>query len=94
MYLHSHDPPDRELSSAAQNALREFYAERERQQTQFDELKAQSKGDDDDVAGPAPITMEAFTEDWGVSQFWVSSNGRTLMGPTVFRMQAPLIVEP
>lgn len=62
----------RELSPEAMAALREFYAERDRQQTQFVELKAQTtdKGHTDG-GRPGTISMEAFTEDWNASQFWV-----------------------
>ena len=55
-----------QLSSGALDALKEFYGERDARQKQFEDLKAQAE---DDFEGK--LSMEAFTEDWNASQFWV-----------------------
>lgn len=59
------------LSGSALDALKEFYADRDARQKQFEELKAQVEGEFDETA-QKPLSMEAFTEDWNSSQFWVS----------------------
>lgn len=56
----------RQLSVGALDALKEFYGERDARQKQFEELKEQAE---DDFEGK--LSMEAFTEDWNASQFWV-----------------------
>lgn len=54
------------LSSDTMVALKEFYSEKDHQQQRFDNLKAQM------VSSPQlPVSMETFSEDWNVSQFWV-----------------------
>jgi myosin-crossreactive antigen len=47
--------------------LKEFYTERDTREKQFEDLKAKAE---DDFEGK--LSMEAFTEDWNASQFWVS----------------------
>ena len=58
------------LSSHALDALKDFYADRDARAKQFEELKAVSE---EEASGRAqqPLSMEAFTEDWNESQFWV-----------------------
>ncbi|PNY26732.1 Protein-lysine N-methyltransferase EFM5 [Tolypocladium capitatum] len=53
------------LSAHALAALAEFKAEKDAHQAKFDTLQAE-------VEAGAPLSMEAFTEDWNESQFWVS----------------------
>lgn len=59
---------DRSLSNSTLDALKEFYADREGRQKQFEELKASTE---DAAAGGALLTMDVFAEDWNESQFWV-----------------------
>jgi hypothetical protein len=56
------------LSSAALNALKEFYEDRDAREQQFEELRSTINYE----AGRPPLTMDAFAEDWNESQFWVS----------------------
>lgn len=56
----------RELSGSTLAALQEFYSERESQQTRFENLKAA-------IDGKEKLSMNSFSEDWNVSQFWVLS---------------------
>jgi len=50
--------------------LKEFYAERDARAEQF--LKLQAEADRLKALEPVgPLSMEAFTEDWNESQFWV-----------------------
>ena len=58
-----------QLSVGALDALKEFYGERDTRQKQFEDLKSQAENDFD---GKKLLSMEAFTEDWNASQFWVS----------------------
>ena len=63
-----------QLSAGALDALKEFYGEQDTRQKQFEELKSQAENDFD---GKKLLSMEAFTEDWNASQFWVSfTDGR------------------
>ena len=57
------------LSGSALDALKEFYAERDAHQQKFEDLKQRAE----EQADGAPLTMEAFAEDWNESQFWVGS---------------------
>ncbi|KAK2628865.1 hypothetical protein QTJ16_001968 [Diplocarpon rosae] len=59
------------LSSSALSALREFYAERDAREKQFEDLKAVAEQKHDATTKQAPLTMDAFAEDWNESQFWV-----------------------
>ena len=58
------------LSSHALDALKDFYADRDARAKQFEQLKAVSE---EEASGRAqqPLSMDAFTEDWNESQFWV-----------------------
>ncbi|PBP18754.1 hypothetical protein BUE80_DR010293 [Diplocarpon rosae] len=60
------------LSSSALSALREFYAERDAREKQFEDLKAVAEQKHDATTKQAPLTMDAFAEDWNESQFWYS----------------------
>jgi len=55
------------LSGQALDALAEFYSERDLQQHRLENLKTVEDGANKDVE----LSMEAFREDWNVSQFWV-----------------------
>ncbi|KAI9852530.1 MAG: hypothetical protein M1838_000397 [Thelocarpon superellum] len=56
------------LSAGAVDALREFYAEQDVRQKEFEDLRARADQDLDQTS----LTMDAFTEDWNASQFWAS----------------------
>jgi len=58
----------RALSSSTLNALKEFYADRDARLKQFEDLKNVAEVS---ASGNAPLTMDAFAEDWNESQFWV-----------------------
>lgn len=55
------------LSGEALEALAEFYSERDLQKQRLENLKLVEDGASKD----ADLSMEAFEEDWNVSQFWV-----------------------
>lgn len=60
------------LSSHALAALAEFNAEKDAHQEKFAKLQAQAEANaTSGGGGGAPLSMEAFTEDWNESQFWV-----------------------
>lgn len=48
------------------DALKEFYSERDTRLKRFEDLKSQAENEFD-----GKLSMEAFTEDWNASQFWV-----------------------
>ncbi|EQB54232.1 hypothetical protein CGLO_05957 [Colletotrichum gloeosporioides Cg-14] len=73
-YLHVLD--DHTLSSHALAALAEFNAEKDAHQEKFEKLQAQAEAN---AAGGAPLSMEAFTEDWNESQFWYSDETANLI---------------
>lgn len=54
------------LSAHALAALAEFNAEKDERAKRFEKLKAAAEAD-------GPLSMDAFTEDWNESQFWVRS---------------------
>lgn len=56
------------MSGVALEALKEFYADREAREKQFEDLKSKKITE---VAENQPLTMDAFTENWNDSQFWV-----------------------
>jgi len=58
----------RELSGAALEALKEFYADRDAREKQFEDLKSASSAEE---TKNKSLTMEAFAENWNESQFWV-----------------------
>jgi hypothetical protein len=66
---------DSVLSGSALDALKEFYADRDARQKQFEDLKTVAE---ENAAKGVPLTMDAFAEDWNESQFWVclSAMGR------------------
>ncbi|TVY84343.1 EEF1A lysine methyltransferase [Lachnellula suecica] len=61
------------LSGSTLDALKEFYADRDARQKQFEDLK------DAAADNAAPLTMEAFAEDWNESQFWYSDETATAL---------------
>jgi pyrroloquinoline quinone (PQQ) biosynthesis protein C len=62
----------RTLSSSTLDALKQFYAERDARAEQFAKLKAQAEEQHAAAATNAgQLSIEAFTEDWNESQFWV-----------------------
>lgn len=68
----------RVLSAHALAALAEFNAERDVHQSKFDKLKAQAEED-------APLSMEAFAENWNESQFWYSDETAGLLANQLLR---------
>lgn len=58
----------RQLSGAALEALKEFYADRDAREKQFEDLKSASISEE---TKNKSLTMEAFAENWNESQFWV-----------------------
>lgn len=58
------------LSASTLDALKQFYSERDARAEQFARLKQQAE--EQHAAGQQQqLSMEAFTEDWNESQFWV-----------------------
>lgn len=57
---------DRTLSSHALAALAEFNAEKNQHRSKFEKLQNEAETN-------AVISMDAFTEDWNESQFWVGT---------------------
>nr|XP_036582330.1 nadh-ubiquinone oxidoreductase 39 kda [Colletotrichum truncatum]KAF6790990.1 nadh-ubiquinone oxidoreductase 39 kda [Colletotrichum truncatum] len=85
-YLHvldDHDDEPLTLSSHALAALAEFNAEKDAHQEKFEKLKAQAEAN---AAGGAPLSMEAFTEDWNESQFW-NARGQAQGRPKVVLLE-------
>lgn len=72
--LHQSAKQRRQLSGDALSALKEFYGERDARQKQFEALKSQAEEDFD-----GKLSMDAFTEDWNVSQFWYSDETATVL---------------
>lgn len=62
------------LSTAALDALKEFYADEEARAKQFEDLKLAAENHS--VDNPA-LTMDAFSENWNESQFWVCRRCRS-----------------
>ena len=54
----------RRLPSDTLAILKDFYAEKQANETQYDTLKTK-------IANGEPLSMKMFTEDWNASQFWV-----------------------
>ena len=103
------------LSSSALDALKEFYAERDAHAERFARMQARAEdeaagrtapgaqGEAPAAAGPgeAPLSMEAFTEDWNESQFWYAEETAALLarnllegageGETVAVVSAPSV---
>ena len=60
----------RTLSTSTLDALKEFYADRDARQKQFEDLKAVAE--EDASSGPGKtLSIDAFAENWNESQFWV-----------------------
>jgi len=59
------------------DALKDFYADRDARAKQFEQLKAVAE-DEASSREQQPLSMEAFTEDWNESQFWVRQAIRRL----------------
>ncbi|KAI9822347.1 MAG: hypothetical protein M1827_000066 [Pycnora praestabilis] len=57
-----------QLSSPTLEALKDFCSDRDHRQKQFEDLRSLAVED----ASLRTFTMEAFTENWNASQFWVS----------------------
>lgn len=55
------------LSPLALDALKEFYAERTARNEEFAKLQAKAEA----LHAAGQLSMDAFTEDWNESQFWV-----------------------
>lgn len=54
--------------------LKDFYSERDSRQKAFEDLKTQAE---DEFDHKKPLSMDAFTEDWNVSQFWYTDDTAT-----------------
>jgi len=63
-----------QLSAGALDALKQFYTERDTRQKAFEDLKSHAETEFDTQA---PLSMEAFTENWNASQFWYSDDTAT-----------------
>ncbi|KAI9680760.1 MAG: hypothetical protein M1817_004200 [Caeruleum heppii] len=63
------------LAADTQKALREYYAERDSREQQFEALKARAEQDHDGAA----YDMDAFGEDWNASQFWYDHDTSTTL---------------
>lgn len=61
----------RTLSAHTLAALADFNADKDAHASKFERLKALAEDDADDDQDAPPLTMDAFTEDWNESQFWV-----------------------
>lgn len=57
-------------------ALQDFYKERDQRAEEFEKLKSQAE-----IQRQKKWSMEAFAEDWNISQFWVSSFTIVKLGP-------------
>lgn len=64
---------NRQLDPSTLAILSEFYAERDKVDTQFSDLQARCANEDSDV----PLSMEMFEEDWNASQFWYNERTAT-----------------
>ncbi|KAF2096489.1 hypothetical protein NA57DRAFT_42016 [Rhizodiscina lignyota] len=64
-----------QLSAGALDALKEFYSEKDSRQKQFEDLRSQAE----DSFEQQKLSMDAFTEDWNVSQFWYNDETATLL---------------
>ena len=58
------------LSAEASKALQDFYVQRDYHQKQLEDLRTQAE----DGERPPTVSIDAFTEDWNVSQFWVDGS--------------------
>ena len=59
--------PFRELHADTLAALQEFYSENSSKEERFQNLKDDIK----QKSSQGQMTMDMFSEDWNVSQFWV-----------------------
>lgn len=62
------DQKERELSADTLAILGAFYSEKEQNERQFEDMKAQME----QQCLQAPLSMDLFSEDWNASQFWYS----------------------
>jgi len=76
----------RVLSSSTLAALEDFYTERDEHARRFADLKAQAE-ESASAREQGPLSMDAFTEDWNESQFWVSKS------PSVLCIIVALVLE-
>lgn len=65
-------PRQRTLSSHALAALAEFNAEKDVHRQRFEQLKSEAEAEADGDGRDVQLSMDAFTEDWNKSQFWVT----------------------
>ncbi|KAN0101911.1 putative N6-adenine methyltransferase domain containing protein [Hyaloscypha variabilis] len=70
------------LSSSTLDALKEFYADRDARLKQFEDLKNVAEVN---ASGNAPLTMDAFAEDWNESQFWYSDETAKTLAEELLR---------
>ncbi|KAL3426188.1 Protein-lysine N-methyltransferase EFM5 [Phlyctema vagabunda] len=68
------------LSGSALDALKEFYADRDARQKQFEDLKVGAE-----AASHATLSMETFSEDWNQSQFWYSDETAITLAQQLLR---------
>ncbi|CAG8954193.1 hypothetical protein HYFRA_00005813 [Hymenoscyphus fraxineus] len=80
--MSSEDDEPLVLSGGALDALKEFYADRDALQKKFEDLKTAAEEEYEDGKEGRKVkvwSMEAFGEDWGVSQFWYSDETATII---------------
>ncbi|CAG8972889.1 hypothetical protein HYALB_00001309 [Hymenoscyphus albidus] len=83
--MSSEDDEPLVLSGGALDALKEFYADRDALQKKFEDLRTAAEEEyEDGKEGKEGMkvkvwSMEAFGEDWGVSQFWYSDETATII---------------
>jgi hypothetical protein len=63
---------DQSLSSSTLAALKEFMAEEQQRKEQFAALRAQAEVQFDNASSTSNVGIDAFKEDWNLSQFWYS----------------------
>lgn len=71
----------RQLSGAALDALKGFYAERDARRKHFHELESKAEKD----LSHDGLSIEAFDEDWNASQFWYTPETASAFARSLLR---------
>ncbi|KAL9031229.1 MAG: hypothetical protein Q9196_000729 [Gyalolechia fulgens] len=83
-----------ELSADTLAVLGDFYSEKERNEKQFEDMKAQMEQE----RFEAPLSMSMFSEDWNASQFWAIFKEDTIVScatrPSLARIVKPKALRP